>query len=874
MHITQTDDMIFSAAADCHLLSERSPEMSQPEKTTLLQTQASLPVKILTTAGIMFSLILLVFVFQIPNPNMILIAGLILCSALFGYGGGIFAAVIMLGYSLYFFSTAHSFVSFTPENLLKVIVVLIGILTAVILVCTLKAAELNAFGKVDALTKQLNEDNSKLQRISLTDPLTSLRNRLALRQDYPTYQGRPVTVMMMDLNDFKRINDESGHEEGDRILQETGEMLIQTFGSEHCYRYGGDEFLVILPDEEEEAFRKKLESETFRSFSETVNSSIGYVHAVPDSPDRLREMIAEADERMYEQKRGEKNTEINPPHLLETELPRMEFTVSEMKKYMDSLQGKYDLIRVVDPEECRIVELNEDGRISRDESCYNIWSAGQRCLNCSSALACRTGCHQTKAEEFHDQLYYIQSSPVSLHLPDGGSYDAVLELVHIEKEEHLHGNDREAENVGSRAAQYFAHHDGMTDTLNAEAFYDACRRKIIRRPDEKWVMITSNIMNFRFVNTLFGHMKGNEVLVRTASLLKRIAEPADGLCGRLGSDQFAVLIPKDRYEEQSLLNTNQILANAFSSGVYTFCIHFGVYEIDDETAPVSVMCGRANSALRIIREDLSRIVSYYNEEIRNRLLQEQTVISSFEEALNEKQFCMYLQPICDRDGKPIGAEALVRWQKPDGSVIMPGSFIETLENAGLIHKLDLYMWDLAAGQLRSWKNTPLDPLFLSINVSARDFYSLDVLKEFTALVRKYDIDSGKLRLEITETALLTDTVKINEIVTALQKQGFIVEIDDFGTGYSSLSMLKDIRADVLKIDRSFLREIEHNPHSSRLLQAVIGLAENLGMDVITEGVENEQQLNVLLKMGCSHFQGYYFSRPVIIADFESKYTQN
>lgn len=214
--------------------------MEKTNKATLMQVQVSLKKKIAFSVGIMSVLLLIVYYFGISNPNMLLIAGLVLCSALFGFGGGLIAAVIMLFYTLFFFSTDHSFLHFTPENLQKVVTTLIGVLADMLLVCLLKRAELNAFSRAEQLTEALYRENKRLQSMSVTNALTGIRNRLALRQDYDSFLHQEVTVMMMDLNEFKRINDILGHSEVDRILRETGRLLADTFGAEHCYRYGGD----------------------------------------------------------------------------------------------------------------------------------------------------------------------------------------------------------------------------------------------------------------------------------------------------------------------------------------------------------------------------------------------------------------------------------------------------------------------------------------------------------------------------------------------------------------------------------------------------------------------------------------------------------
>ena len=734
------------------------------------------------------------------------------------------------------------------------------------------------------LIMNLNVYIKNLNDMAYIDALTGIGNRLALRRDYDSYEGHEVTVLMLDLNDFKLINDTRGHNEGDRVLREIGKLLADTFGKEHCYRYGGDEFLVIMPDISGSAFNEKLEilKQNKPAVDDTAKAgfSFGFVRAKLTDSDMLRNLISKADVKMYESKREKNRVTATEQGIPDQQMRPAEYTVEELKTFLEEMSEKYALARVVDPIECRIIELKDDGRINMNESCYGIWNSEQKCINCSSALACRTGCHQEKAEHFKDNYYFVQSNPVKLKLSDGSIYNAVVELVNVEKESDVAANNREAENVGTRAAHYLAHHDSLTNVLNSDAFYELARgmiyelaRGMIKNsPGNSWVMITSNIMNFRLVNTLFGDQKGNEVLARTASLMREVSEASRGLCGRLGSDQFAVLIPGSTYKEERLTSIARTLAETYNCGMYKFHIHFGVYEICDPSIPVSVMCGRANSALRMIREDLTRTVAYFDDTILQKIVMEQTVLGSFEEALSGGQFRMYLQPLVRKDGSVIGAEALARWYRPDGSMIMPGDFIETLETAGLIHKLDRHMWELAVKQLSLWKGTEKKDLTISVNVSAKDFYSIDVARVMTELVDKYGVESHMLRLEITETAFLGKPDKYENIVSELRQKGFIVEIDDFGKDNSTLSFLKDIKADVLKIDMSFLQEIRDNERNQIILKSVISMAESLGMDVITEGVETEEQLRVLTEMGCNHFQGYFFCRPVPVDEFEKKYS--
>ncbi len=270
--------------------------------------------KLLFTGLAMAALLFFVYYLHVPNPNMVLIAGLVICSALFGYAGGVLASVIMFLYTLYFFSTDNSFLSFTDENMRKVYVSIFGILVDMFFVCELKRRELYAFREIQTLTEKLRVENRRLQESSLTDGLTGIRNRLALRQDYPTYRDMELTVMMMDVDDFKSINDRFGHDQGDDVLWRTGALLAERFGREHCYRYGGDEFLVIYPNTDEAAFLEKLrgvmESKpVFTANGERVTPgySVGYVHGRIETDSDLRMMLRMADDRMYASKRSGKD---------------------------------------------------------------------------------------------------------------------------------------------------------------------------------------------------------------------------------------------------------------------------------------------------------------------------------------------------------------------------------------------------------------------------------------------------------------------------------------------------------------------------------------------------------------------------------------
>ena len=431
-------------------------------------------------------------------------------------------------------------------------------------------------------------------------------------------------------------------------------------------------------------------------------------------------------------------------------------------------------------------------------------------------------------------------------------------------------NDRTEDVVSLEHEKYRASHDILTGLLNKEQFYIETAKLIKENRDVKYCLVCSNIKDFKFVNELFGIEKGNEILKKQAEYMKNFIGE-DSLAARLHADRFAMCMPRIRFDEDLINEAITGIQEAFKNSSFHMHIFVGVYDIHDVEERVSIMCDKANLASETIKNEYKSSVAYYTEHLLEKSIEERKIIGEFDRALDNEEFVMFLQPQVDVSGKPFGSEALVRWQHPDKGLLAPGVFIDVLEKTGFVYRLDRYMWDKAVKQLAEWKKRGINDYHISVNISTKDFYLIDVYETFVGLVEKYDIDPKLLKLEITETALMSDFNKNMVIIKRLQKYGFDIEIDDFGSGYSSLKMLKDISADVLKIDMGFLRASENEVKGQDILESIIGLANKLGMRVITEGVEKKTQVDMLYDMGCKMFQGYYFSKPIPVDEFEKKY---
>ena len=411
---------------------------------------------------------------------------------------------------------------------------------------------------------------------------------------------------------------------------------------------------------------------------------------------------------------------------------------------------------------------------------------------------------------------------------------------------------------------YDSRHDSLTGIYNMKYLYSRIS-DILAYTEDEYVLLYLNIKSFKLVNENFGKKFGDLVLIELAKWIRNNVK--DGLFGRLVSDTFGICIPKKDFDEEYYLRELSDFVVVLKDVELRINIHVGVYEVLNRTMDVSVMFDRAHLAVADIEEKYNTVIKYYNEEIRNEMLEEQRLVSDFPDAVKQNQIVPYLQPIVDENGRVVGSEALARWNHHELGFLPPFKFIPLFEKNGLITKLDMHIWEQACIILREWKKINMD-LFISINISPKDFYFTDVVSVLVKLIKKYDIEPEKLRIEITETAMMSNPEERTNILNRFREIGFMVEMDDFGSGYSSLNTLKDMPVDLLKIDMKFLSR-NNDERANIIIKNVINLANDLSIISLTEGVETKEQFEGLLSMGCELFQGYYFAKPMPTDEFNS-----
>lgn len=422
--------------------------------------------------------------------------------------------------------------------------------------------------------------------------------------------------------------------------------------------------------------------------------------------------------------------------------------------------------------------------------------------------------------------------------------------------------------------QTLAYYDSLTNIPNRILFEKEARRILDTMPGE-YAYIILNINKFKIINDIFGYAQGDLLLCHIADTLRGEAG-SDEFCARFDADNFHILssyTSKETLENRMLSVAERITAFRFDKKLpHKLSIGFGTYIIEDKSMSISTMGDKALMALSKIKGIHSAVTYFYNEKIMNQFMAEQEIENTMQDALENGEMKLYLQPKCSTIHHGIlGAEALVRWQNPSKGLIMPDTFIPLFEKNLFIIKLDMYMVECACKQLREWQDKDLRVVTISVNQSRDCLYQPGYVSKLIIILKKYNISPALIELEITERAFFDDEVALITIIEQLHDHGFKVVMDDFGAGYSSLNMLQDVLVDVLKIDKNFFRESINSERGKKVVRNVVAMANDLNIEVVAEGIETKEQLDFLKEIHCGSVQGYYFSKPIPTDLFERDY---
>ncbi len=461
-------------------------------------------------------------------------------------------------------------------------------------------------------------------------------------------------------------------------------------------------------------------------------------------------------------------------------------------------------------------------------------------------------------------LYYEEKSITPLHNSGG-------EITHfISTARDISGRMKIQEHL-----EFLAHHDVLTQLPNRTELIAKLDQKIItaEQKNRSIAVLFLDLDRFKTINETLGHDIGDSSLQQVAKLLSNCLKEGD-IVARFGGDEFAIVL-NDIEGTDDASQTTQTILDAFTSPLMvdghevflSASIGLTIYPRDGNNS--KSLLKNAGTAVFHAKENGRNTFDFYkckmSDTADNRLAME----TKLRHALENNEFHLLYQPLVDiNSGQPIGAEALIRWQ-PEGSShpISPLDFIPILEETGLIVPVGEWVLNNACKQLSEWQNSGADNFRMSINISSRQFHGNELINTLKNCIESHQLNAADLDLEITESLLLETNDDTISLLDNISDMGFALSIDDFGTGYSSLSYLKRLPITTLKIDRTFVHDMQTEQDSTTLVEAIVSMARSLHMGIIVEGVETSQQLTLLSNMGCEVAQGYYFSKPIEAEDF-------
>lgn len=413
-----------------------------------------------------------------------------------------------------------------------------------------------------------------------------------------------------------------------------------------------------------------------------------------------------------------------------------------------------------------------------------------------------------------------------------------------------------------KQSETMTQYDHLTNAWKLERFTQHAKKALLQKQDTM-ALLTLDLKHFKMINAEYGYSYGNQILVAMAQILRQIMEPSE-MFARMDADKFVVLLHYNNNNHltqrlQDILRRMEHMAIIQNFDFQILCM-IGVYLIQDPDLPISCMIDYANSARKQIKDYHKSSYAFFNDAQEEHKRKEHHFLQDILTGFHNHEFLVYYQPkIHIPDRRCYGLEALIRWKHKD-EIIPPDAFIPLFEKHGYIDELDMFVLREVCKQLHIWIQEKKQPLSIAVNISGIHLRDAEIVTKICNVCSHYEIPRNLIELEITESAMLEDIDDVMQKAIAFKQAGFKLSMDDFGTGFSSLSILKNLPVDIIKLDRAFFQKVM-NQREKIIISNVIHMAQQLNINVISEGIETIEHIRFLQEIGCEEAQGFYFSRP-------------
>ena len=475
---------------------------------------------------------------------------------------------------------------------------------------------------------------------------------------------------------------------------------------------------------------------------------------------------------------------------------------------------------------------------------------------------------QKKNGEFFDTIIHISSLK--------NSYDEVTHYI-------ISFNDITQEKANISLIEHLAQYDHLTDLPNRTLLNDRLQQaiKLAQRNNSEFAVLFIDLDHFKNLNDTLGHQVGDALLKQIATRMKSCLRKTDTIA-RFGGDEFVVLLGEFKENTDVIKYTTSLAQKLLSSlnepfkleesdYISTFSLGIAIYPYDADTAQNLIK--HADTAMYQAKKTGRNTFCFYSYGLSKLLKSHSEIEQDLRVALDKTQFRLYYQPQVNlHTGKLIGMEALIRWMHPVKGLIMPDDFLGTAERIGLLQSIDHWVVEEACQQIKTWLQQKKSIVPISINLSHHQFQPGSQIVNFIeSMLESYEIEAKWLCIEVTESGIMKDIDSASHIIYKLQELGIEFALDDFGTGYSSLTYLRQLPMNVLKIDKSFVQDALNNEDNATIITAIISMTQGMGLSVLAEGVETEDQEAFLVELGCQFGQGYLYKRPISNFEFETLY---